>query len=169
MTYAPETAQRPETCDGKVRPAMESRRADIRELLAAYNGAGDEDGRVTDASSDHEGCSIDEYGLAFDYVEPGTFTGQDEAYWRFQISTGGPGEEIRYYRSVGAMRPYRVEFWYLDWYDGANVDVTDDVTLAQGLWDWLEPVWADDNEPAETCEGSGFGWQWKPRHEREGY
>ena len=168
MTDAPETAQRPETCDGKVRPAMESCRADIRELLAAYNGAGDDDGRVTDQDSDHEGCSIDEYALAFDYVEPGTFgDDQSEAYWRYQISTGGPGEEIRYYRSFGAMRPYRVEFWFLDWFDGAHVDVTDDVTLAQDLWDWLEGAWSAEERRAVAA--SADIWQWKPRHEREGY
>ena len=137
-----------ETCADKVRPAMESSREDIRELLEA---AGNNDGRVTDPESDQEGCSIDEYGLAFDYVEPGTFEGQQEAYWRFQISYGGPSEEIRYYRSPRAWAPYRAEYWYLDWFDGANVDVTDDVTLAQDLWDWLEPAWSVE------------------RHEREGY
>ena len=59
-------------------------------------------------------------GLCFDYVDPGTFTDQREGYWRWQLSWGGPGDEFRIYinpdKSV-----HRIEYWYLDWYDGAKV------------------------------------------------
>ena len=59
-------------------------------------------------------------GLCFDYVEPETFTDQLEGYWRWQLSWGGPGDEFRIYvnpdKSV-----HRIEYWYLDWYDGAEV------------------------------------------------
>ena len=59
-------------------------------------------------------------GLCFDYVEPKTFTDQLEGYWRWQLSWGGPGDEFRIYvnpdKSV-----HRIEYWYLDWYDGAKV------------------------------------------------
>jgi hypothetical protein len=59
-------------------------------------------------------------GLCFDYVEPETFTDQLEGYWRWQLSWGGPGDEFRIYvnpdKSV-----HRIEYWYLDWYDGAKV------------------------------------------------
>jgi len=69
-----------------------------------------------------------EYGLAFDYVEPHTFTDQDEGYLRFQISCGGPSEEIRYY--VSPLRRgyelHRAEFWLHDWFDGAYRNVTND-------------------------------------------
>jgi len=58
--------------------------------------------------------------LGFDYVEPGTFTDQLEGYWRWQLSWGGPGDEFRIYinpdKSV-----HRIEYWYLDWFDGAKV------------------------------------------------
>jgi hypothetical protein len=71
-----------------------------------------------------------EYGLAFDYVEPDTFNDQPEGYLRFQISYGGPSEEIRFYVSPAkhGYTMYRAEFWYLDWFDGASVDVTNDAT-----------------------------------------
>ena len=59
-------------------------------------------------------------GLCFDYVEPETFTDQLEGYWRWQLSWGGPGDEFRIYvnpdKSV-----HRIEYGYLDWYDGAKV------------------------------------------------
>ena len=59
-------------------------------------------------------------GLCFDYVDPNTFTDQKEGYWRWQLSWGGPGDEFRIYvnpdKSV-----HRIEYWYMDWYDGAKV------------------------------------------------
>ncbi len=59
-------------------------------------------------------------GLCFDYVDPDTFTNQKEGYWRWQLSWGGPGDEFRIYinpdKSV-----HRIEYWYMDWYDGAKV------------------------------------------------
>ena len=59
-------------------------------------------------------------GLCFDYVDPNTFTDQREGYWRWQLSWGGPGDEFRIYvnpdKSV-----HRIEYWYMDWYDGAKV------------------------------------------------
>lgn len=69
-----------------------------------------------------------EYGLSFDYVEPHTFRDQDEGYLRYQISWGGPSEEIRFYVSLGSRgyQLYRAEFWLLDWFDGVHVNVTND-------------------------------------------
>jgi len=59
-------------------------------------------------------------GLCFDYIEPGTFNDQKEGYWRWQLSWGGPADEFRVFvnpdKSV-----HRIEYWYLDWYDGAHV------------------------------------------------
>jgi len=62
-------------------------------------------------------------GLCFDYVEPKTWDDQLEGYWRWQLSWGGPGDEFRIYinpdKSV-----HRIEYWYLDWYDGAHVTLS---------------------------------------------
>ena len=56
-----------------------------------------------------------EYGLSFDYVEADTFDNQPKGYHRFQISWGGPSDELRFYSLD------RVEYWYMDWFDGAYI------------------------------------------------
>jgi len=61
---------------------------------------------------------FNEYGLCFDYVEPGTFRDQSVGYHRYQLSTGGPGEEVRFYADG------TIEFVYLDWFCGVGFDVT---------------------------------------------
>ena len=60
--------------------------------------------------------------LCFDYVEPHTFEKQPEGYWRWQFSWGGPSDELRGY--VNEHRElHRVEYWYMDWFDGAKLEV----------------------------------------------
>ena len=61
-------------------------------------------------------------GLAFDYVEPNTFEGQAEGYWRWQFSWGGPSDELRGYVNRDDSI-HRLEYWYMDWFDGAKVNV----------------------------------------------
>ena len=117
------------TCSELVHSACESRLEEIRLML---------DPQESEFDRFHE------YGPSFDYVEPGTFTDQDEGYLRFQISWGGPSEEIRFYvsptQNAGyyGVRPdwhlYRIEFWYLDWFDGACVDITKNDT-ARAVFD----------------------------------
>jgi hypothetical protein len=68
--------------------------------------------------------SFYDYGLSFDYVELGTFNNQNEDYFRFQLSWGGPSEEIRFYNDG------TIIFVYLDWYSGVGFDVTSE--------DWAE-------------------------------
>lgn len=107
--------------------------ADIRKLWELYK----ED---SEASDDDLG-SWPEYGLCFDYVPAGTFDGQKRGYFRFQISTGGPGEEIRFFCDE-RFNPTRIEFVLLDWYDGATVqiqrDSANDKTLREIWADWME-------------------------------
>ena len=93
-----------------------------------------------------EATSLNEYGLSFDYVAPGTFTDQDEGYWRYQMSWGGPSDEIRFYSS-DQRTLYRAEYWYMDWGDGASVDITKS-DIASDLWGWFEPSVAHTYEQA---------------------
>lgn len=93
-------------CKDKVQKAFESRMDDIRQL---YNA---EDQTVEDIGS------LNEYGLCIDLVKAGTFTDQRENYIRYQLSWGGPSEEFRVFENG------EVEFWHLDWFDGACVEVT---------------------------------------------
>lgn len=67
--------------------------------------------------------SINDYGLCIDVVEPGTFENR-ERYLRYQLSWGGPSDEIRFYENG------EIEYWFLDWFDGAGIDISDnDVAL----------------------------------------
>lgn len=80
---------------------------------------------------------FNEYGLSFDYVAPYTFgSGQDRGYWRYQLSWGGPSDEIRFYgdyisRYYCAMS--YAEYWYMDWFDGASIRVRGEVV--NFIWD----------------------------------
>ena len=61
--------------------------------------------------------------LGFDYVAPHTFNDQAEGFWRWQFSWGGPSDELRgYVNEHGEL--HRLEYWYLDWGDGAHVQVS---------------------------------------------
>jgi len=85
---------------------MNSRADDIRVFMNNYDG-------------NEDTGPFDEYGLSFDYVEPGTFKDQDEGYYRYQFCWGGPSSELRLYVD-------RSEFVFLDWFVGVGFDVTDE-------------------------------------------
>ena len=63
--------------------------------------------------------------LSFDYVEPHTFQDQLEGYWRWQFSWGGPSDELRAYINKDNSI-HRLEYWYLDWGDGAQLQLQPD-------------------------------------------
>lgn len=99
------------SCIELVKGACKSRLKDIRTLWVLYK---------QDSETYHEDLgNWNEYGLAFDYVAPDTFKDQEQGYFRYQISYGGPSEEIRFFTDEN-FKPYKIEFWYLDWFDGAK-------------------------------------------------
>ena len=67
---------------------------------------------------------ISEYGLCFDWVEPNTFHDQKLGYWRWQLSWGGPSDEFRIFVDEDK-NIYKIEYWFLDWGDGASIIVKD--------------------------------------------
>ena len=66
-----------------------------------------------------------EYGLSIEYVAHDGERNKGAGYHRYLLSYGGPSEEFRFYCDASGYC-YLVEFWYLDWFDGACIDVTDD-------------------------------------------
>lgn len=66
---------------------------------------------------------FNEYGLSFNYVELDEDTEQD--YFRYQLSWGGPSDEIRFYDN-GA-----IEYVYMDWFCGVGFNVTNDDVFKQ--------------------------------------
>ena len=69
---------------------------------------------------------VNQSGLSFDYVEANTFEDQKSGFWRFQMSWGGPSDEFRIYTDHENNIDY-IEYWYLDWFDGAFIRVNDDI------------------------------------------
>ncbi len=118
-----------ETCKERVHEHFNSRIADIRKLWELYH-------KDCEASDPNLG-TFNEYGLCFDYVAPGTFNDQRRGYFRYQISYGGPSEEFRFYTDEN-FKVTRIEFWFLDWYDGAKT------TMKQGKnFDLLNEIFED--------------------------
>ena len=117
------------TCKDRVAENYHSRIEDIRKLWMAYRE--DPEVNVPDLGN------FNEYGLAFDYVAPGTFNGQRRGYFRYQLSWGGPGDEFRFYTDEN-FKPSRVEYWFLDWFDGAKR------TIRSGAdWELLTEIFED--------------------------
>ena len=77
------TAQHKLSCADIVPYAMENRLNEIQELWNVYCGWEKPTDEITEDS-------FHEYGLSFEYVDEGD---DDNNYFRYLISTGGPSEE----------------------------------------------------------------------------
>lgn len=148
-----------QNCAQRVASAWAGRKADLEIFMNRQ-----------DQEDDPEEVGLyHEYALAFDYVCPYTWADQTQGYWRYQISYGGPSEEIRIYGDVideYKAHMIRAEFWFLDWGDGACVDVSrekcvrwlfDDfmetgtlaATYKAGMADYIGPPASDDGDDEE--------------------
>ena len=78
-------------------------------------------------------------GLCFDYVDPHTFTDQLDGNWRWQFSWGGPSDELRAFVNENN-EIHRLEYWFMDWMDGAKLELQPD-----------QPAW---QKMAQTIEAS---------------
>lgn len=108
-------------CEQRIDEALKGRLDDLRRLL--------------DGEECEELGAFVHYALGFDYVAPFTFDDQPEGYWRYQISWGGPSDEFRFFINPD-LSCHRIEYWFLDWFDGAHRDCSRDAT-AMKLWQWL--------------------------------
>jgi len=125
---------RSKPCEQRVDAHLEGSVDDLRRLWAAYcNG---EDDGVPDLGT------LPGYGLGFDYVAPGTFADQKEAYFRYQLSWGGPSDEFRFFVNPD-LSCHRIEYCFLDWFDGAHRVLGGDAqTLLTEIWSWLSETGA---------------------------
>ncbi len=118
------------TCKDRVRKHYQGRIADLTKLWKLYNEGNDE--------SDEDLGTFNEYGLCFDYVPKGTFSDQKRGFWRYQLSTGGPGDEFRFYADE-TLSLTKIEYWFLDWFDGAKVNVTGKaLELMTEIWEFFK-------------------------------
>ena len=99
------------TCKDLVKERLRKRIIDLEKLWEAQQMGEEDDGELG---------NLNDYGLSLDYVKPDTFQCQPQGYIRYQISWGGPSDEFRFYLNPN-LSPYRIEYWYLDWFDGANI------------------------------------------------
>jgi hypothetical protein len=104
------------TCKERINQHLKSRIHDLDKLFRLYQ-SGDEVG-------DEDLGTFNEYGLGFDYVAPHTFKDQRRGYFRYQLSYGGPADEFRFYTDEN-LNPTRIEYWFLDWFDGAKIILKD--------------------------------------------
>ena len=117
-------------CKNRVHEHLTSRINDLRRLWAA---------ECKGVESVEDLGNIYEYGLSFDYVAPETF-GKDQrrGYFRYQISWGGPSDEFRFYTDE-RLQPERIEYWFLDWFDGAKVILHGGrEKLMLEIWEWFK-------------------------------
>ncbi len=100
------------TCQERVQEHFESRIDDLEILFKNYQEGKEE--------ADEDLGKFYDYGLCFDYV-PADDKGS--GFFRYQLSTGGPGDEFRFFVDLD-YEVYKIEYWVLDWYDGAHVLLT---------------------------------------------
>ena len=122
--------QKQPSCEERIDKELQGAIEDLTKLWTAYL-EGDED-----RHSDELG-NIFEYGLSFDYVAPDTFNDQEQGYFRYQLSWGGPSDEFRFYVNPD-LSVYCIEYWFLDWFDGASRELTgDDRSLLKEIYGWF--------------------------------
>jgi len=86
-------------------------------------------------TSDYDYGSFEEYGLSFDYVPADTFEEQEQGYFRYQLSWGGPSDEFRFYCDP-ELNCYCIEYVFMDWFDGATRELSGaDRELLMQIWD----------------------------------
>lgn len=76
---------------------------------------------------------LSQFGLGWDYVCKNTFNDQKEGYYRWQLSWGGGSDEFRIYTDE-AKNISHIEYWYLDWFDGASINVDDEEVISVIQW-----------------------------------
>ena len=81
--------------------------------------------------------SFYDYGLCLDFVDIGTFEDMKEGYYRYQLSYGGPSDEIRFYHDG------TIEYVFLDWFCGVGFDVSNNSTM-QWLENWFKDIMSID-------------------------
>jgi hypothetical protein len=122
---------RDRSCETSIDIQLFDRMLDLGQLWVAYH-------RGDDGAAE----SLAGYGLCFDFVPPGTFSGQTEAYFRYQLSWGGPSDEFRFFVNPD-FSCHRIEYWFLDWFDGAGRTVSGQrALLLLEIWEWFRETGA---------------------------
>ena len=109
------------SCADLVQEKFNETEQDYKDARNYYDGSQKEEHDQYDGYEDLYDY-VNQTALCWDYVEKGTFDDQERGYFRLQLSWGGPGDEFRIYADYDKSIDY-IEYWYLDWYDGASVRI----------------------------------------------
>ena len=124
------------SCADLVQQKFNETEQDYKDARNYYDGSQKEEHDQYDGYEDLYDY-VNQTALCWDYVEKGTFDDQERGYFRLQLSWGGPGDEFRIYVDYDKSIDY-IEYWYLDWYDGASVRVGSDTVSYDICRDFLE-------------------------------
>jgi hypothetical protein len=109
------------TCEERIEAALGREVTHIGELWKDYR----------EGIEDSERGDIHSYGYAFSYDET-------RRCFIWLLSGGGPQDEFRFFCDVG-YKPYKIEYAFLDWRDGATRELSGtDLELLGEIWDWFE-------------------------------
>jgi len=93
-----------ETCKERIDKHLKSRQEDFLKFMNKHD--------------DETRQEFYQYGLSFDFVDKRDLSWREkESYYRYQLSWGGPSDEIRFYKN-------RVDYVFMDWFDYADKDIT---------------------------------------------
>jgi hypothetical protein len=128
------------SCADIVPYAMENRLNEMQEMWDVFCGNEKPTDEITEES-------FHEYGLSFEYVDDGD---DDNNYFCYLISTGGPSEEIRFYcykSHFGQWVFSEAEFVYLDWFESASEMITGNhLHFVQELFEYFNEIGTLDEE-----------------------
>lgn len=120
------------TCNERIDDALASTVETLEALL-------EQERTDPDGYHDEHG-NLNEYGLSFDYKPKDE--DNENGYFCFLMSWGGPSDELRFYADLDGDL-YKVEYWFLDWFDGASRTVYlhdgERPDWVVDLWAWFEP------------------------------
>ena len=127
-----ENEKRKLSCKELVREQFNKTEADYIEAYNYFHSKESECPTFEDNNEEYD-CYEDFFdycnqtGLSWDFVERNTFEGQTRPYFRFQLSWGGPSDEFRIFVNADQSIDH-IEYWYMDWFDGASINVPHDST-----------------------------------------
>ena len=128
------------SCADIVPYAMENRLNEMQEMWDVFCGNEKPTDEITEES-------FHEYGQSFEYVDEGD---DDNNYFCYLISTGGPSEEIRFYcykSHFGQWVFSEAEFVYLDWFESASEMITGNhLHFVQELFEYFNEIGSLDEE-----------------------
>lgn len=115
------------TCKERIGNKLKRRIADIKKLWQLYQ---------KDPELSEDIGTLDEYGISFEYTtEKGKLEKGKPAFFKWLLSTGGPGDEFRFFVNPD-LSLYKVEYWFFDWFDSAKITLKgNNFKLLNEIWD----------------------------------